>query len=56
MPEAAVISGRMTDAPTQGQGCVLIIDDEAEIRESLQTLLEFEGYEVESAANAAQGI
>jgi DNA-binding NtrC family response regulator len=56
MSEAAVISGRMTHAPTQAQGCVLIIDDEAEIRESLQTLLEFEGYEVETAANGAQGI
>jgi DNA-binding NtrC family response regulator len=56
MSEAAVISGRMSDAPTQAQGCVLIIDDEAEIRESLQTLLEFEGYEVETAANGAQGI
>ena len=56
MSEAAVISGRMTDAPTPAQGCVLIIDDEVEIRESLQTLLEFEGYEVESAANASQGL
>src|SRR5437899_10998022 len=56
MSEAAVISGRMTDAPTQAPGCILIIDDEAEIRESLQTLLEFEGYEVEAAANGAQGL
>src|SRR3984893_17701586 len=56
MSETAVISGRMTDAPSQAQGCVLIIDDEAEIRESLQTLLEFEGYEVEAAANGAQGL
>jgi DNA-binding NtrC family response regulator len=56
MSEAAVISGRMTDAPTQAQGCILIIDDEAEIRESLQTLLEFEGYEVETAANGSQGL
>jgi DNA-binding NtrC family response regulator len=56
MSEAAVISGRMADAPTQAQGCVLIIDDEAEIRESLQTLLEFEGYEVETAANGVQGL
>lgn len=56
MSEAAVISGRMNDAPAQSQGCVLIIDDEAEIRESLQTLLEFEGYDVETAANGAQGI
>jgi len=30
-------------------GSVLIIDDEAAIRESLQTLLEFEGYSVETA-------
>ena len=56
MSETAVISGRMTDSPTQAQGCILIIDDEAEIRESLQTLLEFEGYEVETAANGAQGL
>jgi DNA-binding NtrC family response regulator len=56
MSEAAVISGSMTGDPTPAQGCVLIIDDEAAIRESLQTLLEFEGYEVESAANGAQGL
>jgi DNA-binding NtrC family response regulator len=56
MSEAAVISGRLTESPSPGQGCVLIIDDEAEIRESLQTLLEFEGYEVEAAANGAEGL
>jgi DNA-binding NtrC family response regulator len=56
MSEAAVISGRMTESPSPAQGCVLIIDDEAEIRESLQTLLEFEGYEVEAAANGAEGL
>jgi DNA-binding NtrC family response regulator len=56
MPETAVISRNVTDAMPQAQGCILIIDDEAEIRESLQTLLEFEGYEVEAAANGAQGI
>jgi DNA-binding NtrC family response regulator len=33
-------------------GSVLIIDDEAAIRESLETLLEMEGYEVQSAASA----
>ena len=37
-------------------GSVLIIDDEAEIRESLQTLLELEGYEVETAATGQQGL
>src|ERR1700682_1001967 len=56
MSEAAVISGRMTENPSSPHGCVLIIDDEAEIRESLQTLLEFEGYEVEAAANGAEGL
>ena len=56
MSEAAVISGRMTESPSPAQGCVLIIDDEAEIRESLQTLLEFEGYEVEAAANGTEGL
>src|SRR6202049_1779897 len=56
MSEAAVISGRMTENPSPAQGCVLIIDDEAEIRESLQTLLEFEGYEVEAAANGTEGL
>jgi DNA-binding NtrC family response regulator len=37
-------------------GSVLIIDDEMEIRESLRTLLELEGYDVEVAANAAEGL
>src|SRR6266704_5903852 len=55
MSEAAVIPRRLTDSPSSSQGCILIIDDEAEIRESLQTLLEFEGYDVEVAANGQQG-
>jgi DNA-binding NtrC family response regulator len=55
MSEVAVISRRMSEAlPTQG--CILIVDDEAEIRESLQTLLELEGYEVETAANGEEGL
>jgi len=33
---------------------VLIIDDEAAIRESLETLLEMEGYSVQSAATATK--
>src|SRR5690348_6825599 len=37
-------------------GTVLIIDDEAEIRESLRTLLELEGYTVEAAANGEEGL
>jgi DNA-binding NtrC family response regulator len=56
MPEAAVIPRRISETPLSTQGCVLIIDDEEEIRESLQTLLELEGYEVETAANGEQGL
>jgi len=37
-------------------GSVLIIDDEAAIRESLETLLEMEGYNVQSAATADEGL
>ncbi len=37
-------------------GAVLIIDDEAEIRESLQTLLEMEGFAVETAATGEAGL
>jgi len=55
MSEVAVISRRMSE-PLPAQGCILIVDDEAEIRESLQTLLELEGYEVETAANGEEGL
>jgi DNA-binding NtrC family response regulator len=37
-------------------GSVLIIDDEAAIRESLQTLLEFDGYHVTCAATGEEGL
>ncbi len=56
MPEAAinrVANGRENYASA---GSVLIIDDEAAIRESLQTLLEFEGYSVETADDGEQGL
>jgi DNA-binding NtrC family response regulator len=43
-------------AAVPASGRILIIDDEAEIRESLQTLLELEGYEVTTAVNAAKGL
>jgi DNA-binding NtrC family response regulator len=56
MSETAVISRRPSETPISAQGCILIIDDEAAIRESLQTLLELEGYEVETAANGEQGL
>ena len=41
---------------TPSGGSVLIIDDEAAIRESLETLLELEGYQVVSAASAEDGL
>jgi DNA-binding NtrC family response regulator len=56
MSEAAVISRRLNDAASVSQGTILVIDDEAEIRESLETLLELEGYEVESAATGEEGL
>ncbi len=37
-------------------GTILIIDDEFEIRESLQTLLELEGYSVEVAVDGEDGL
>jgi len=54
MSEAAVLSRPRTEA-THG-GSILIIDDEAAIRESLETLLEFEGYSVESAETGEEGL
>jgi DNA-binding NtrC family response regulator len=58
MSEAAVIvRNKLNDAePESMSGSVLIIDDEAGIRESLQTLLEMEGYDVETAASGQQGL
>ena len=55
MSEVAVLSRHHVDATTTA-GSVLIIDDEAAIRESLETLLEFEGYSVQSANTGEQGL
>jgi DNA-binding NtrC family response regulator len=55
MSEAAVMNHPGT-TPSVSQGSVLIIDDEAAIRESLQTLLEMEGYEVECVQTGEAGI
>jgi DNA-binding NtrC family response regulator len=54
MSEAAVLTRPRTDAGNAGS--ILIIDDEAGIRESLETLLEFEGYSVESAETGEDGL
>src|SRR5258707_654216 len=39
-----------------GKGHVLVIDDEADIRESLETLLSIEGYSVDLAQNGTEGL
>jgi len=54
MSEVAVLSRQ--PAARAGTGSVLIIDDEAAIRESLETLLEFEGYNVTSAETGEDGL
>jgi len=56
MSEAAVISRGTLHGDSTPAGTVLIIDDEAEIRESLQTLLELEGFEVETASTGEEGL
>src|SRR3984957_13485390 len=56
MSEAAVISRSTVHGNPSPAGSVLIIDDEAEIRESLQTLLEMEGFEVETAVTGEDGL
>jgi DNA-binding NtrC family response regulator len=56
MPEAAVVARNVTGNPASSVGWVLIIDDEAEIRESLETLLNLEGYAVESAGSGEEGL
>src|ERR1700693_5130930 len=56
MSEAAVITSGTVNGNPSSTGSVLIIDDEAEIRESLQTLLEMEGYEVDSAPTGEEGL
>src|SRR5258708_555920 len=38
------------------RGSILVVDDEPDIRESLETLLSSEGYRVALAANAAEGL
>jgi DNA-binding NtrC family response regulator len=56
MSEAALMSPNVRDMIPNPAGSVLIIDDEAEIRESLRTLLEIEGYEVDAAASGEEGL
>jgi DNA-binding NtrC family response regulator len=41
---------------SKGRGCVLIIDDDAEIRESIQMLLQSEGLSVDTATDGEGGL
>jgi DNA-binding NtrC family response regulator len=56
LSEAAVVTRRGAKEQAAAQGAILIVDDEASIRESLQTLLELEGFRVESAATGEEGL
>src|SRR5258706_1946870 len=57
MSEAAVITRRTPpESLPDSVGRVLVIDDEAEIRESLETLLQLEGNTVASAGTAREGL
>src|SRR5512140_963506 len=56
MREPAVSGARDDTSMPGNAGAILIIDDEAAIRESLQTLLELEGYAVEVANDGAEGL
>jgi len=55
-PEAGTrITMAARDKAPASKGRVLVVDDEAEIRESLEALLDLEGYQVDLAQNAAEG-
>jgi DNA-binding NtrC family response regulator len=57
MSEAAVISRRIPpEVVSENSGRVLVIDDEVEIRESLETLLQLEGYAVSTASTGREGL
>ena len=57
MSEAAVITrNHVSETAPSSAGSVLVIDDEAAIRESLETLLQMEGYSVQSAGSGEEGL
>jgi DNA-binding NtrC family response regulator len=53
---SAVFAPRHLHQVEPASGSILIIDDEAAIRESLETLLSIEGYSVEAAGSAEEGL
>jgi DNA-binding NtrC family response regulator len=53
MPERDLVE---RPAETERKGRILVVDDEEDIRESLEALLSLEGYAVDLAANGADGL
>jgi DNA-binding NtrC family response regulator len=53
MPELVAAEPRTAATP---KGKILVVDDEADIRESLDALLSLEGYEVDLASSGTEGI
>ena len=58
MSEASTLTlrGKAQSSGSEAEHRVLIIDDEAAIRESLETLLSLEGYAVDGAADSSGGL
>ena len=56
MSRAVAIPASSSPLEQPQGGSILIVDDEVAIRESLQTLLELEGYHVEIAENGEDGL
>jgi len=56
MAEAAVLQRLPLAQERATPASILIVDDEVEIRESLQTLLELEGYNVDGAESGEDGL
>jgi DNA-binding NtrC family response regulator len=56
MADTAVLQRVTPHQEGAAPASILIVDDESEIRESLQTLLELEGYRVDAAASGEDGL
>jgi DNA-binding NtrC family response regulator len=56
MAEAAILSRREQKATAESRGSVLVVDDNLDVRESLQTLLELEGYVTDGAETGEEGL
>ena len=56
MPEEVLAQGQSLNENTHSGARILIIDDESGIRESLETLLTFEGYALRMAVDGEEGL